>query len=169
MRDNVTFPLGPEHPTLASLFQSAGYRTAAFVGGYPLAGDFGFARGFDHYDDAFSATLPGSAGAERPANEVIGAALAWLEQWTDERPPYLIWVHLYDPHDPYSPPPPYRFRERPYDGEIAFSDAQLGRLLAKIAASPRGDDTVVAVVSDHGEGLGEHGELTHAVLAYEST
>ncbi len=171
VRDNVTFPLGPEHPTLASLFQSAGYRTAAFVGGYPLAGDFGFARGFDHYDDAFSATLPGGAGAERPANEVIGAALAWLEQWTDERPRYLIWVHLYDPHDPYSPPPPYRerFRERPYDGEIAFSDAQLGRLLAKIAASPRGDDTVVAVVSDHGEGLGEHGELTHAVLAYEST
>src|SRR5262249_19288946 len=84
--------------------------------------------------------------------------------------PFFLWVHFYDPHAPYDPPEPYKtaMKGRPYDGEIAFTDAQLGRLLDTLRSAGRGDDTVVAVLSDHGESLGEHGEQTHAVLVYES-
>jgi arylsulfatase A-like enzyme/Tfp pilus assembly protein PilF len=169
VRDNVVFPLDARHPTLATHLQREGYRTAAFVAAYPVAASFGFAQGFDSFDEGFhESPLPGE-GAERPANEVADAALKWMA--ANESPPFFLWVHFYDPHTPYHPPAEYAsaFPGRPYDGEVAFTDAQLGRVLDGLRARGRADDTVVAVVADHGESLGEHGEQTHAILVYEST
>jgi arylsulfatase A-like enzyme/Flp pilus assembly protein TadD len=169
VRDNVNFSLDARHRTLATLLKQRGYRTAAFVGAYPVAADLGFAQGFDSYDEGFHQKPVPGQGAERPANEVADTAIRWLERLGGE--PFFVWAHFYDPHAPYTPPPPYadRFRERPYDGEIAFVDAQLGRLLEALRRGGRERDTVVAVTSDHGEALGDHGEETHAVLVYQST
>jgi len=169
VRDNVVFSLDPRHRTLAALLKAQGYRTAAFVGAYPVAAAFGFRQGFDTFSEDFKdSPIPG-AGAQRPANEVVDATLGWLTAPTDA--PFFVWMHLYDPHAPYDPPEPYRtaFAGRPYDGEIAFADAQLGRLFDWLGSSGHEQDTVVAVLSDHGESLGEHREVTHAVLLYEST
>jgi arylsulfatase A-like enzyme/Tfp pilus assembly protein PilF len=169
VRDNIVFSLNDRHKTLATRLKALGYRTAAFVGAYPVAAAFGFRQGFDVFTENFKESEEPGAGAQRPANEVVDDALSWLSR--PAAGPFFAWVHLYDPHAPYTPPEPYRttFAERPYDGEIAFADAQLGRLLESLKASGRESDTIVAVVSDHGESLGEHGELTHAVLVYEST
>ncbi len=169
VRDNVTFSLGERHPTLAALLKARGYHTAAFVAAYPVAADFGFARGFDEFhEDLHQSPVPGE-GAERPGNEVADQFIAWLER--RESGPFFAWVHLYDPHAPYSPPPPYRerFAGRPYDGEIAFADAQVGRMADALARTGRERDTLVVALSDHGESLGEHGERTHAILIHEAT
>src|SRR5262245_36660693 len=169
VRDNILFSLDSRHRTLASRLKSAGYRTAAFVGAYPVAATFGFRQGFDSWSENFKESpIPGS-GAQRPANEVVDDALGWLA-----RPgtgPFFAWLHFYDPHAPYDPPEPYRsgFAGRLYDGEIAFADAELGRVFAWLQTSGHESDTVVAVLSDHGESLGEHHEVTHAVLLYEAT
>jgi len=169
VRDNVVFSLDARHRTLATLLKGQGYRTAAFVGAYPVAAAFGFRQGFDTFSEDFKdSPIPG-AGAQRPANDVVDATLGWLAR--PEAAPFFVWMHLYDPHAPYDPPEPYKtaFAGRPYDGEIAFADAQLGRVFDWLRASGHERDTVVAVLSDHGESLGEHGEVTHAVLLYEST
>jgi arylsulfatase A-like enzyme/Tfp pilus assembly protein PilF len=172
VRGNVVFSLGTQHPTLASLLKREGYETAAFVGAYPVAAAFGFNQGFDTFDEDFHESSPGDQGAERPANEVADAAIRWLTA-SDRSPgkPFFAWLHFFDPHAPYKPPPQYSqsFAGRPYDGEIAFTDAQIRRVLDALRASGRAEDTVVAVMADHGEGLGEHRELTHAVLIYQST
>ena len=170
VRDNVVFPLDGRHQTLATLLKRAGYRTAAFVGAYPVAASFGFRQGFDDFDEGFHESHVPGEGAERPANEVADAALRWLRE-RKGRAPFFLWAHFYDPHAPYAPPSPYReeFQGHPYDGEIAFADAQLGRVLDALREAGRLDDTVVIMASDHGESLGEHGEQTHAVLIYEST
>lgn len=158
-------------PTLATALQGAGYRTAAFVGAYVLDHRFGLARGFDTYDDRVARDWSAAERleAERPAAAVIDAALTWL----DAAPagPFFLWVHLYDPHAPYAPPEPYRarFDGRPYDGEVAYASAQVGRLFAGLEAAGRLADAVVTVAGDHGEGLGEHGESTHGMLAYDTT
>ncbi len=168
VRDNVVFTLDASHVTLAALLKARGYRTAAFVAAYPVARDFGLGQGFDEYHEGFHETpIPGQ-GAERPGNEVADEAIAWLRA---EHGPFFAWVHLYDPHAPYTPPSPYRerFAGRPYDGEIAFADAQLGRILQALDASGRRDDTLIVAMADHGESLGEHDEQTHAILVYEST
>lgn len=169
VRDNIVFSLDPRHRTLATRLKGAGYRTAAFVGAYPVAAAFGFKQGFDSLSENFKESPIPGAGAQRPANEVVDDTLGWLQ--TPGEGPFFVWMHLYDPHAPYDPPEPYRtrFAGRPYDGEIAFADAQLGRLLAWLRTSGHESDTVVAVLSDHGESLGEHGEVTHAVLLYEAT
>jgi choline-sulfatase len=169
VRDNVVFSLDARHQTLATILKGHGYRTAAFVGAYPVAAAFGFRQGFDTFSEDFKdSPIPG-AGAQRPASDVVDATLAWLATPSDA--PTFVWVHLYDPHAPYDPPEPYRtqFAGRPYDGEIAYTDAQLGRVFDWLRSSGREADTVVAVLSDHGESLGEHGEMTHAVLLYEAT
>ncbi len=177
VRGNVVFPLGSKYPTLAMQLKGEGYQTAAFVGAYPVAAAFGFGQGFDTFNEDFHETAPGEAGAERRANEVADAALRWLEPFA-KKPgpfararPFFAWLHFYDPHAPYTPPPPYgdRFEGSPYDGEIAFTDAQIGRVLDWLRASGRDADTVVVVLADHGEGLGEHHEKMHAVLIYQST
>jgi arylsulfatase A-like enzyme/Tfp pilus assembly protein PilF len=169
VRDNVVFPLGSAHPTLATLLKQRGYRTGAFVGAIPVAAAYGFGLGFDTFDEDLTVTPIGAQGAERRADAVADRAIAWLSKPGDQ--PTFTWVHLYDPHVPYAPPPPYdtRFAGRLYDGEVAFADAQLGRILQALAATGRERDTVVAVMSDHGESLGDHGERTHAILIYEST
>jgi arylsulfatase A-like enzyme/predicted Zn-dependent protease len=169
VRDNVIFPFDDRYPTLATILEARGYRTAAFVGAYPVASSFGFGRGFAHFDEDYHDTPLEGETAERPANEVADAALAWLEEAGDD--PFFMWVHFYDPHTPYVPPPPWdeRFADRPYDGEIAFTDAQLGRVLEGLRARGLEDDTLVVVLSDHGESLGQHNEASHAVLIYQAT
>ena len=169
VRDNVVFTLGATHPTLATVLKNEGYRTGAFVGAIPVAAGYGFGQGFDTFDEDLHETPAGAQGAERRADEVADKAVAWLAQVAPA--PFFAWVHLYDPHAPYAPPPPFdtRFAERPYDGEVAFADAQLGRILQALASAGRERDTVVAVMSDHGESLGDHGESAHAILIYEST
>ena len=177
VRGNVVFSLGSKYPTLAALLKRQGYQTAAFVGAYPVAAAFGFGQGFDTFNEEFHETSPGEPGAERRANNVADAALGWLESTPKTegrfaRPrPFFAWLHFYDPHAPYTPPSPYRerFPGSPYDGEIAFTDAQIGRVIQWLRASGRDADTVVVVLADHGEGLGDHHELMHAVLVYQST
>lgn len=157
--------------TLATLLSGAGYRTGAFVGAFVLDRRFGLSRGFEVYDDEIERT-PGAGvvlEAERPGQQVVDRALAWLGR--EDPRPFFLWVHLYDAHAPYEPPPPQRTRHpgRPYDGEIAAVDEAVGRLLAELDRRGLGGRTVVAVAADHGEGLGEHGEQTHGLLLYETT
>ena len=133
---------------------------------------FGLDRGFELYDDDIprdpTTAAPGLE-AERPGAEVVDRALSWLD--ADDRRPFFAWVHLYDAHAPYEPPEPYRgrFADRPYDGEIAAVDAQVARLLSYLDERGLAGDTIVAVAADHGEALGEHGELTHGLLLFEPT
>ncbi len=154
-----TFPANRD--TLATMFSRAGYRTGAFVGSFILDHRFGLDRGFERYDDDIARDASDGSGtfeAERHAVEVIDRALSWLRQ-NDARP-FFAWVHLYDAHAPYAPPPPY---PQTYEGEIAYVDAQVARLLA--AVDP--NNTIIVVAGDHGESLGAHGELTHGLLLYE--
>jgi arylsulfatase A-like enzyme/Tfp pilus assembly protein PilF len=169
VRGNVNFTLGGAFPTLATRLKRRGYATGAFVGAYPVAAAFGFNQGFDTFDEEFHESSPDDNGAERRANEVADASLRWLSARSDR--PFFAWLHFYDPHAPYDPPPPYRerFAGRPYDGEIAFADAQIGRVIEALRVSGRDRDTTIMVLADHGEGLGDHHELTHAVLTYQST
>ncbi len=169
VHNNVDFIVREEETTLAEHLNAAGYTTAAFVGGFPLDSRFGLAQGFDVYDDDFKpAGASRLAPGERRAEEVIGRALAWIRK---TRRPWFVWVHLYDPHVPYDPPPPFRteYRSRPYDGEVAYTDMALGPLLAEVDRYPARARTVVLFTSDHGESLGEHGEKTHGLFAYNST
>jgi arylsulfatase A-like enzyme/Tfp pilus assembly protein PilF len=170
LRDNGAGRLPGDVPTLAARLGADGYRTGAFVGAFVLDRRFGLDRGFERYDDEIDReqTEANGLAAERRGDAVTDRALAWLAQV----PPgqrFFLWVHLYDAHAPYDPPSPFRERHagRPYDGEIAFVDAQVDRLLAALEARHASDRTVVAVAADHGEELGEHGELTHGLLLYE--
>jgi arylsulfatase A-like enzyme/Tfp pilus assembly protein PilF len=171
VRDNGDYVLPDAIPTLAEAFHDAGYRTAAFVSGFPLDRRFGLARGFDVYDDH----LPHgddrrrSAYVERRADLTTAAARSWLEDAPTA--PWFLWVHYFDPHSPYEPPPALaaRFAGHPYDGEIAFVDAQLGALLGLLETKGRAARTLVLVTADHGESLGEHGEETHGVFVYDAT
>ncbi|HEY7511861.1 MAG TPA: sulfatase-like hydrolase/transferase [Vicinamibacteria bacterium] len=172
VRDNGGYVLPSEVPTAAETFGRAGYRTAAFVSGFPLDRRFGFNRGFEAYDDH----LPKGNDprrtpyVERLADATTDAALRWLGTATDGRP-FFLWVHYYDPHAPYEPPGELaaRFRASPYDGEIAFVDAQVARLLRGIGDEAALARTLVLVTADHGEGLGEHGEGTHGLFVYDAT
>lgn len=167
-----TFPEGPA--TLATVLSAAGYRTGAFLGSFVLDRRFGLGRGFDVYDDEIVRD-PGAGRsleeAERPGREVMDRALAWLGAPEAAAQPFFLWIHLYDAHAPYSPPSPWRERHpgRPYDGEIAAVDEQVGRLLQELQLRGLAERTVMAVTADHGEGLGDHGEQTHGLLLYEST
>ena len=178
VRDNGTFRLVEEHQTLAEIFQAEGYATAAFLAAFVLDDRYGLSQGFDLYDDDLTLrhrlptpNLPHSP--ERPADAVVDAAMAWLEahQGSAAEPPFFLWVHLFDAHQPYAPPEPYRksYAERPYDGEIAFVDQQLGRLMEGVKKLGLADNTITMIVGDHGESLGEHGEATHRQLIYGST
>jgi len=178
VRNNGTHFLPETIPTLATVLQERGFTTAAFVSAAVLESRYGLARGFGVYDDDLSAGKPKELRmiAERPAEVTVDAALAWLDAGTRDEdvgtgsdPRFFLWVHLFDPHAAYEPPSPWaeRFADRPYDGEIAYMDAQIGRLLAHPrTADPR---TLVMAVADHGESLGEHGEASHAMLVYDAT
>lgn len=163
------FPEGTA--TLATVLAGEGYRTGAFLGAFVLDRRFGLSQGFEVYDDEVP-RAPGAAvflEAERPGHEVMDRALAWLSR--EDPRPFFLWIHLYDAHAPYEPPPAWRARHpgRPYDGEISAVDAQIGRLLDELGRRRLADRTVVAVTADHGEGLGDHGEDTHGLLLYEPT
>ena len=170
LRDNASPPLRRNIPTLASSLKAAGYTTAAFIAAYPVSRASGLDSGFDVFDDPFGGDADFLAGAgdrnERPAREVIDAALAWLGR--PSKAPRFIWVHLFEPHYPYEPKPPFdrRFAKDPYDGEVATVDAELKRLLERYPASP---SRLVVVTSDHGEGLGDHGEDEHHLFVYDTT
>jgi arylsulfatase A-like enzyme/Flp pilus assembly protein TadD len=167
VRDNGTYVFPEGRDTLATLLKAQGHATGGFVGAYVLDRRFGLARGFDAYDDVIERRQEGASvlESERPCDAVVDAATAWL---TGVKRPFLAWVHLYDPHAPYDPPSPFReqFAGRPYDGEIAHADACVGRLLA---ALPDAQRTLAVVLSDHGEGRGDHGESTHGLFVYQST
>ncbi|HEX6851929.1 MAG TPA: sulfatase-like hydrolase/transferase [Candidatus Polarisedimenticolaceae bacterium] len=168
VRDNAGFKLKDGIPTLAETFSKHGRRTAAFVASAVLDRSGGLDRGFEVYDDG---VRRGPRAAydwkERPASAVTDAAVAWIG--SGEKP-FFLWVHYFDPHQPYLAPEPYesRFPDRPYDAEVAFMDAEIGRLLAAARAKSASHLLVVAA-GDHGESLGEHGEPTHGVFVYQAT
>lgn len=149
-------------PLLAEDLKKAGYATAAFVSGFPLDAQFGLARGFDVYDDDFA---PGAV--ERSAKETTARALAYLA--ARKEGPAFVWVHYFDPHEPYAPPEPWRakFAADPYRGEIAAMDEQLGRLIDAFEAATSGQPRQIVVLADHGEGRGDHGEQFHGNLLYQ--
>jgi len=175
VRDNGSFYLDESTTTIAEVLQPRGYRTGGFVGAFVLDRRWGIAQGFGDYFDEFDLSKFEMAGgldaAQRPGREVVDRALAWLEQDTTQ--PFFAWVHLYDPHAPYTPPEPYRSQfpataQGAYDGEVAATDAQIGRLIASLEASGRLASTIVVVVGDHGEMLGEHGEQQHGFFVYDA-
>lgn len=173
VRNTGGFVLQPSSRTLASILQQQGWDTAAFIGATVLKKAFGFSQGFSVYDDQMPKTQKRDEVGEYPerrAGVVVDRALEWL----NARPagkPFLVWLHLYDPHAPYSPPEPFRtkYRGHPYDGEIAYTDRELGRFLDTVDRKYPAGNTLVVVLSDHGESLGEHGEFTHGVFLYDST
>ncbi len=170
VRNNGSYRLGPRAQTLAEILKGYEYRTAAVISGYPLVTRFGLSQGFDSYDDRLPPETERQLGfRERKAEEVTRAGTAWLDANGSQR--FFLWLHYFDPHAPYSPPSPFaeRFARSPYDGEIAYVDAELGQVLEKIRALGLAEKTLVVLVSDHGEGLGDHGEATHGVFLYEST
>lgn len=174
LRNNGLGAYPADQGTLASVLAKEGYRTGAFVGAFVLDHRFGLNQGFEVYDDEIPRDPHAgiTLEAERPGRDVMDRALAWLqgENKKDSRP-FFLWVHLYDAHAPYTPPPAWAARHpgRPYDGEVSEVDAQVGRLMEELDRQGLADKTVVAVTADHGEGLGEHGEITHGLLLYEPT
>ncbi len=170
VRDNAGFVLPASVPTAAEALAAAGFRTGAFVAAFPLDARYGLDRGFEVYDDSYpEGATRGGAVAERSGDEVVAGAISWWRRHEGER--RFLWVHLYEPHVPYEPPPPFaaRFPERPYLGEVAAADAYVGRLHEAAAPGEGGPDVLFVVTSDHGEGLGDHGEATHGLFAYEAT
>jgi len=164
VRDNAGFVLDPKFPTLASLLHDQGYTTGAFVGAFPLDARFGLNHGFDVYDDNYGkgAASTDFVMQERPASAVLDAAAKWWSANNGRK--RFMWVHLYDAHAPYRPPPQFTNPD-PYLGEIESVDDALAKQLAPLI----GSDTLVIVTGDHGEARGDHGELTHGLFAYEST
>jgi len=193
VRDNSGYRLPPGARTAATLFRQAGYATAAFVAAFPLHSRFGLNQGFDVYDDRFGDTRApdGFVMPERPASVVVPLARAWIAERAAGGPGrpgspggsgeaggsggsqptqrWFVWVHVFDPHAPYRPPQPFaaQYAARPYFGEVATVDAALAPLLDDLRALARA--TIVIVTGDHGEALGDHGEETHGLFAYEST
>jgi arylsulfatase A-like enzyme/Flp pilus assembly protein TadD len=167
IRDNTGYRLRSTQPTAATLLKGRGFATGAFIGGYPLDHQFGLGVGFDVYDDHFTSTSgPEANDRERPADAVVKVALDWIGRQSSR---WFAWVHLYDPHAPYQPPPEWaaKFPTEPYLGEVSWTDAALAPLFANLAVQPR--PSLVVMTGDHGESLGEHGELTHSLFAYEAT
>jgi arylsulfatase A-like enzyme/Flp pilus assembly protein TadD len=169
-------PLAADLPYAPEILQGHGYHTAAFVGAIVLnsAGPYspGFDRGFQTYDAGYHNGGEGEDpyhSIRRRGDEVVAHALAWLKKHPEG--PFFLWVHLYDAHDPYDPPEPYksRYKAEPYDGGIAYEDAAVGKLLRHLKLSGLYDGTIIAVTADHGEALGSHGEDTHGIFLYDET
>ena len=172
IRDNVAPGRGPETPLLAEVLQTAGFRTAAFVSSIVLASHTGLDRGFDTYSDKIERKAGESFFAsklQKRGDETVQEAVSWLESNREAR--LFAWIHLYDPHEPYDPPEPYasRYAERPYEGEVAWTDELVGRIDAALTRLELRDQTLLCVTSDHGEGMGEHREATHGFFIYQST
>ena len=170
VRDNG-YRLPDFNVTLAEFLKQRDYRTAAFVGAFPLDSRFGLNKGFDVYDDSYGSTNPvrDHSFVERKAEEVNSRAIHWITENMESR--FFVWIHYFDPHAPYEPPPPYNreYAGREYDGEIAYSDHAFGELLEKLNGLGLTEKTLIVLTSDHGEGLGEHKEKTHGIFIYDST
>jgi len=170
IRDNSGFVLPEDVPTAGGYFKDAGFATAAVVGAFPLDARFGLAHGFDLYDDRYpeGSEVEGFRLVERRGDEVVASGLDWWRRHRGER--RFLWVHLFDPHAPYEPPEPFasRYADEPYLGEVAAVDSFLAPLLDEVLGQDA-PPAVVVFTSDHGESLGEHGELTHGLFAYEAT
>lgn len=167
--DNTGFKLDERFLTLAEYLKGRGYRTAAFVGAFPLDSRFGLDQGFDLYDDYYGTHNEREFFfVERPAEKVVAPAMDWIGR---QRGKWFAWVHVFDPHQPYLPPPPFRekYADDPYSGEVAYADAQLGRLFAFLKERGLWQRTIVVLTADHGEALGEKGEDTHSYFAYDNT
>ena len=171
VRMNGIHRLGDDFETLAERFAEAGYKCGAFVSAFVLDSRFGLNQGFDVYGDKLDMNNRAyfdPLHQERKGNRVCGEALQWLERLGDD--PFFCWVHFFDPHYPYEAPEPYRTQNsNPYDAEMAFMDAQIGRLLGFLDRSGKRSKTLIVAVGDHGEGLGEHNEDTHATFLYQTT
>ena len=174
--DDLGTPLAKDIPYLPDILHHRGYRTAAFVGSQVLdpksAAVPGFDRGFDTYDAGFHSRQSGEDryhSVERRAEVVVDHALTWIRR--HPQGPFFVWIHLYDPHDPYDPPPPFnaRYAASPYDGEIAYVDAALGKLFTMLHSRGLYKGTLIAVAADHGEAFGEHGEQSHGFFLYDET
>lgn len=174
--EDLGSPLAKDLPYLPDILHRRGYRTWAFVGAMILdpvnKGAPGFERGFDKYDAGFHRRRPGEErykSVERRAGDVVDRALAWLSK----RPagPFFLWLHFYDAHDPYDPPEPFktRYASAPYDGEIAYTDAAVGKFLTALRARGLYAGSTIAVMADHGEAFGEHGEQRHGMFLYDET
>src|SRR5438046_10462800 len=164
--------LNPAQPTLASVLKEHGYNTAAVIGSAVLDSRFDLNHGFDFYYDHFdfNRLLESNLDEmERPGNVVADVTIDWLSKNYQKK--FFLWMHLYDPHYPYRPPPPYseQYKDRPYDGEIAFADAQVGRLIEFLKNKSLYQNTLIVLAGDHGERLGEHGEKTHGFFIYNAT
>jgi arylsulfatase A-like enzyme/Flp pilus assembly protein TadD len=169
VHDNSSFIVREGFLTLAEWLKAQDYATGAFVGAFPLDSRFGLTRGFDIYDDNYGSQGPMDlVFVERRADVVVEKALGWLRE---RRGPWFLWVHCFDPHQPYDPPEPFKsqYHKKPYDGEIAFVDLALGRLMNYLKERTLQGETAVILTGDHGEALGEHGEMTHGYFAYNAT
>jgi arylsulfatase A-like enzyme/tetratricopeptide (TPR) repeat protein len=173
VRDNGDFFLGDDATTLAERLHAAGYATMASVGAEVTSHHWGFAQGFDQFFDEMGLADPmgNRWRVERTGDKVSADALGWLDKNATGDKPWFAWVHLFDAHHPYEPPEPYatEFAGHPYQGEVAFADSQVAKLLAVLEAKGVLDHTWVFAVADHGEGLGSHGEGMHGVLLYDAT
>ena len=172
MHDFSGNKLSPQQPTLASILKQAGYTTGAVIGSAVLDSRFGLNQGFDFYYDHFDFSRLDEKNLdemERPGNVVADQTLDWLSKnWQSK---FFLWMHLYDPHYPYTPPAPYSrdYAGRPYDGEIAFADEQVGRLIHFLKEKKLYENSIIVLSGDHGESLGEHGEKTHGFFIYNAT
>jgi choline-sulfatase len=174
--NDFAVPLAEDLPYAPYIFRGNGYYTAAFIGSLVLDPETrsapGFERGFDTYDAGFHRRRQDEDryhSIERRGGEVVAHALPWLN--AHKKGPFFIWVHLYDAHDPYDPPEPYKtkYAAEPYDGEIAYVDSAVGKLLDQLRALGLYDGALIAVMADHGEALGQHGETTHGIFLYDET
>ena len=172
VRDNLGYALTPDQLTLAEILRKQGYHTAAFVSAYVLHSKWGIAQGFELYDDFFkrgSERTSSEWAVERKGDATAQAAQRWLENSTGA--PFFCWVHLFDPHDPYDAPEPFksRYRDDPYGAEVAYTDQTIGRLLDSLKRSGKYKSTLIVLTGDHGESLGEHQEPNHGLFLYDST
>jgi arylsulfatase A-like enzyme/Flp pilus assembly protein TadD len=168
VRDNNGYRVKKDQPTLATRLKALGFATGAFVGGFPLDQRFGLNSGFDTYDDRIGevGSTVDFALPERRADAVVGSAATWINA---QQGKWFAWMHVFDPHAPYQAPDDFarRYPNDPYAGEIAWTDSALGPIFDRLSSLSR--PTLVIVTADHGESLGDHGELTHGIFAYEST
>jgi len=169
VRDNLGFALDPSRRTLAARYHAAGVATGGAVSAYVLRRATGIGAGFDWFDDAIpiDITHRGLAEQQRDGAITVEAVSSWIEARGGQR--FFAFLHLYEPHTPYTPPPAYRDLGHPYDGEIAYADELIGRLVDRLAARGILDRAIVAVTSDHGEGLGDHGEAEHGLFVYRES